>query len=200
MRPTEDYLPHFQPTLLKARLAANTAATLASVPDSHLSDAMPALLAGDYVTDDVAPPASRMTRQQVADIESAGVATQWQPECDPYRGLGYWDMADHVLGIEEEDGGGGLQAEDAEGHQSFLCHQAAALLGRHAQAVHPSPLGRPPTHTHTHTCTYQSFLTSPRVNPLWDAPSPKPDLTFDTLGPKLESPHHALAGLPWGRS
>ncbi|KAK9841359.1 hypothetical protein WJX74_004479 [Apatococcus lobatus] len=132
MRPTEDYLPHFQPILLKARLAANTAATLASVPDSHLSDALPALLAGDYVIDDAAPQVSRMTRRQAAEYETTGLTMRWQPECDPYRGLGYWDMADHMVGIEEEDGGGGLQSEDAQGHQSFLCHQAAALLGRHA--------------------------------------------------------------------
>lgn len=137
MRPTEDYLPHFQPTLLKARLAANTAATLASVPDSHLSDAMPALLAGDYVIDDAAPQVSRMTRRQAAEHDSAGLSAHWQPECDPYRGLGYWDMADAMGMMEEEDedGGGGLQAEDAQGHQPFLCHQAAVLLGRHAHKV-----------------------------------------------------------------
>ena len=73
MRPTEDYLPHFQPTLLKARLAANTAATLACIPDGPLSDAMPALLSGDYVIDDMAP----QVQQPVDTLPSLPAAFQY---------------------------------------------------------------------------------------------------------------------------
>ncbi len=141
MRPTEDYLPYFQPTLLRARLAANTAATLACVPDSPLTEALPALLAGEHVVDDyLTPEASRMTRRQAAKYEEVGLRASWQPECDPYRGLGYWDMDGQV----DEEGVGGLQAEDADGHQAFLCHQAATLLGRHAPKVSPPPPPPPP--------------------------------------------------------
>ena len=81
-----------------------------------------------------------MTRRQAAELEVSGLTGRWQPECDPYRGLGYWDMDGHVGLGEEDEGGGGLQAEDAEGHQPFVCYQAAALLGRHASKVRsPTP-------------------------------------------------------------